>query len=270
VRIAPWLLALALAAAQARAQDEVPFVVSPDSVTTAMLQLAKVGNEDYVIDLGSGDGRIVILAAKRFGARGMGIEIRDDLIAESRANAAKAGVDSRAMFRKQDLFTTDLSPASVITLYLLPEVNMQLRPRLLQLRPGTRVVSHDFDMGDWTPDKTVVVDAPDKPIGLEKKSRVHLWVVPARVEGLWCGTGKAKGRSFSISQRYQEVRVDIPEAGAVRALEGKVGGPVIRTRGGALNLVFEGGQKLRATYASGATASLKGATFTRAKGQSCG
>jgi hypothetical protein len=109
----------------------------------------------------------------------------------------------------------------VITLYLLPEVNLQLRPKLLQLRPGTRVVSHDFDMGDWNPDKTVVVDAPDKPIGLEKKSRVHLWVVPARVEGLWCGTGKAKGRSLSIAQRYQDVRVDIPEAGAVRALEGK-------------------------------------------------
>jgi hypothetical protein len=263
------MLALAAASAHARVNDEVPFVVSPDSVTTAMLQLAKVGNEDYVIDLGSGDGRIVILAAKRFGARGLGIEIRDDLIAQSRENARAAGVESRVSFRNQDLFLTDLAPASVVTLYLLPEVNMQLRPKLLLLRPGTRIVSHDFDMGDWAPDKMVVVDAPDKPIGLEKKSRVHLWVVPARVEGLWCGTGKAKGRSISIAQRYQNVRVDVPEGDAVRALEGKVAGAVIRTRGGALNLSFDG-SKLRATYASGATASLKNATFTRAKGQSCG
>lgn len=271
MRIAPWFLALSVACGPARAAvDEVPFVVSPDTVTTAMLQLAKVGNEDYVIDLGSGDGRIVILAAKRFGARGMGIEIRDDLIDKSRENARIAGVEGRASFRKQDLFATDLSPASVVTLYLLPEVNLELRPRLLQLRPGTRIVSHDFDMGDWKPDKTVVVDAPDKPIGLEKKSRVHLWVVPARVEGLWCGTGKAKGRSLSIAQRYQDVRIDVPEGATVRALDGKVGGAIIRTRGGALNLVFEGGPKLRATYASGATASLKNATFTRPKGQACG
>jgi hypothetical protein len=263
------MLALGAAGAHALANDEVPFVVSPDSVTTAMLQLAKVGNEDYVIDLGSGDGRIVILAAKRFGARGLGIEIREDLVAQSRVSARNAGVDGRVSFRTQDLFVTDLSPASVITLYLLPEVNLQLRPKLLQLRPGTRVVSHDFDMGDWEPDKSVVVDAPDKPIGLEKKSRVHLWVVPARIEGLWCGTGKAKGRSLNIAQRYQNVRIDIPEGDTVRALDGKVGGAVIRTRAGALNLAAEGG-KLRATYASGATASLKNATFTRPRGQSCG
>jgi hypothetical protein len=263
------VLMLVLSAFGARAAtDEVPFVVTPDSVTLAMLQLAKVGNEDYVIDLGSGDGRIVILAAKRFGARGLGIEIRDDLIEKSRESARVAGVGGRAAFRNQDLFKTDLSPASVVTLYLLPEVNLELRPRLLQLRPGTRVVSHDFDMGDWEPDKTLVVDAPDKPIGLEKKSRVYLWVVPARVEGLWCGTGKSKGRSLNIFQRYQQVRIDIPEGDAVRALEGRISGNSIRSRTGGLGLGFDG-QKLRATHASGATASFKGATFARAKGQAC-
>jgi hypothetical protein len=260
---------LAVATAAGAAADEVPFVVSPDSVTLAMLQVAKVGPEDYVMDLGSGDGRIVILAAKRFGARGMGIEIRNDLIEQSRASAVTAGVSDRVAFRNQDLFKTDLSPASVVTLYLLPEVNLELRPRLLQLRPGTRVVSHDFDMGDWEADKTLTVDAPDKPIGLDKVSKVYLWVVPARVDGLWCGQGKFKGRSLAISQKHQRVRVDVPQEGSVRALEGKVDGNIVRTRSGALNLAFDS-NRLRTTYASGALASLKGATFARPKGQSCG
>jgi len=261
-------LLLAVLAFRSQATDEVPFVVTPDSVTLAMLQLAKVTSEDYVIDLGSGDGRIVILAAKRFGARGLGIEIVDGLVETSRANARNAGVSGRVSFRNQDLFKTDLSPASVITLYLLPEVNMQLRPRLLQLRPGTRVVSHDFDMGDWEPDRTLTVDAPDKPIGLDNVSKVYLWVVPARLEGLWCGTGKAAGNSIAIAQRHQHVRIDLTEGTAVRALEGRIHGNSIRTRSAGLGLGFDG-RRLRATHAGGTTAALKGATFTRAKGQSC-
>jgi hypothetical protein len=267
--LAAALLALAPRMAGARVSDEVPFVVTPDGVTLAMLQIAKVGPEDYVMDLGSGDGRIVILAAKRFGARGMGIEIRNDLIEQSRASATTAGVSGRVSFRNQDLFKTDLSTASVITMYLLPDVNLELRPKILQLRPGTRIVSHDFDMGDWEADKMLTVDAPDKPIGLDKKSKVYLWVVPARIEGLWCGQGKSKGRSLTITQKYQRVRVDVPEDGSVRAIEGKVDGNTVRTRSGALNLMHEAG-RLRASYASGATAGLKGATFTRPKGQSCG
>jgi len=259
---------LAVLAFRSQATEEVPFVVTPDSVTLAMLQLAKVTSGDYVIDLGSGDGRIVILAAKRFGARGLGIEIQDGLVAISRDNARKSGVSGRVSFRNQDLFQTDLSPASVITLYLLPEVNMQLRPKLLQLRPGTRVVSHDFDMGDWEPDKTVTVDAPDKPIGLDKKSKVHLWVVPARLEGLWCGTGKAAGKSLAIAQRHQQVRIDLPEGATVRAIEGRINGNSIRTRSSGLGLGFDG-RVLRATHAGGTTAAFKGATFRRAKGQSC-
>jgi hypothetical protein len=268
VRIAAPFLALAMAV-PAAAADEVPFVVSPDSVTLAMLTAARVTNEDYVIDLGSGDGRIVILAARRFGARGLGIEINPELVTKSRENARKAGVDSRVSFREQDLFKTDLSPASVVTLYLLPEVNMQLRPKLLHLRPGTRIVSHDFDMEDWEPDKTLTVDAPDKPIGLGKTSKVFLWVVPARVEGLWCGTGKAKDKSLTLSQKHQKVRIDVPGGDSVKALEARINGNAILTRTKVLNLAYDG-QKIRTTYAGGAMAPLKGATFVRAKGQSCG
>jgi SAM-dependent methyltransferase len=163
----------------AQAQDiNVPFVVTPDNVTREMLKLADVKASDFVIDLGSGDGRIVIVAAKQFGARGLGVEIVPELVEQSRVNARKAGVAERAEFRVQDLFATDLSPATVITMYLLPEVNLKLKPRLLKLKPGTRIVSHDWDMGPgWKPDRTITVDAPDKIYGREKKSRLHLWIV---------------------------------------------------------------------------------------------
>jgi SAM-dependent methyltransferase len=169
-----------LLAAPACAQDvDVPFIVTPDRVTHAMLALANVRPCDHVIDLGSGDGRIVITAAKQFGATGLGVEIVPELVHASRENARKAGVADRAAFVQQDLFATDLSRATVITMYLLPEVNLQLRPRLQALRPGTRIVSHDWDMGNWRPDRTITVDAPDKTIGREKRSRLHLWTVTA-------------------------------------------------------------------------------------------
>jgi predicted methyltransferase len=160
--------------------DEVPFVVTPDNVTREMLKLADVKPGDHVIDLGSGDGRIVIVAASQFGATGLGVEIVPDLVAKSRENARRASVADKVEFRVQDLFETDLSRATVITMYLLPEVNLQLRPKLLALKPGTRIVSHDWDMGDWKPDRVVTVDVPDKPIGREKLSRLYLWTVPPR------------------------------------------------------------------------------------------
>jgi SAM-dependent methyltransferase len=162
----------------ARAQDmDVPFIVTPDHVTVAMLELAGVRACDHVLDLGSGDGRIVITAAKRHGASGLGVEIVPDLVEKSRAHAERAGVAHKAAFVEQDLFATDLSRATVITLYLLPEVNLRLRPRLQALKPGTRIVSHDWGLGDWRPDRTLVIDAPNKPIGREKISRLHLWTV---------------------------------------------------------------------------------------------
>jgi SAM-dependent methyltransferase len=177
-RVVAALVLLAASAVHAQAGEEVPFITSPDNVTLEMLRLANVGPGDHVIDLGSGDGRIVILAAKRFGATGLGVEIDPRLVEESRRNAREAGVADRVEFREQDLFQTDLGKATVITMYLLPEVNLQLRPRLQALKPGTRIVSHDWDLGDWKPDQTSLVPVPDKQVGLEKSSRVHLWVVP--------------------------------------------------------------------------------------------
>ena len=259
----------ALAAAQAPAQplEEVPFVTTPDKVTLAMLQLAGVGPEDYVIDLGSGDGRIVIVAARRFGARGLGIEYVPELVQKSRDNARAAGVANRAFFREQDLFKTDLSPASVITLYLLPEVNLLLRPRLLQLRPGTRVVSHDWDMGDWEPDKTVVVDVPDKAIGLEKKSRVHLWIVPARVQGLWCGTGKHKGARLQLAQQHQRFRAEITKDGAATAFDGRIEGATLRAPK-KVNLRLDG-EVLQAQAIAKDYSPWHRAKFARARGDAC-
>lgn len=133
----------------------VPFVESPEPVVTQMLELANVTEEDVVYDLGSGDGRIVIRAAEEFGARGVGIEIKPRLVKQARQNAAEAGVSNRVSFREGDLFDADISEATVVTLYLLPSVNKKLRPKLFrELRPGTRVVSHDFDMDEWEPDTT--------------------------------------------------------------------------------------------------------------------
>jgi SAM-dependent methyltransferase len=212
----------------ATAQDEVPFITTPDNVTLAMLQLAGVTAADRVLDLGSGDGRIVITAARRFGALGLGVEIVPDLVARSVENARKAGVADRATFRVQDLFETDLAGYGVITMYLLPEVNLQLRPRLLALPPGTRIVSHDWDMGDWEPERSLTVDAPDKPIGREKKSTLHLWRVPARVAGRWC----AGGAELEITQRFQHFSASLQRGGNAAPLlvwDGRIDATVLRS-----------------------------------------
>jgi SAM-dependent methyltransferase len=174
------VLGAGTAAAQP-ADLDVPFITTPDNVTLAMLEIAGVQRGEHVIDLGSGDGRIVITAARRFGATGLGVEIVPDLVLRSRENAKKAGVAERVEFREQDLFDpkldADLARAQVITMYLLPDVNLKLRPRLQALKKGTRIVSHDWDMGDWLPDRTITVAVPDKAVGREKSSRVMLWVV---------------------------------------------------------------------------------------------
>jgi SAM-dependent methyltransferase len=198
MRLAACLLLLATAGVGA--QEEVPFITTPDRVTLAMLELAQVGPNDHVIDLGSGDGRIVITAARRFGASGLGVEIVPELVRKSRDNARAAGVAERVEFREQDLFATDLRRASVVTLYLLPEINLQLRPRLLALPAGTRIVSHDWDMGDWAPERSVTLDVPDKAIGRAKRSTVHLWRVPARVDGVWCSAGATLPETQRLGQ----------------------------------------------------------------------
>ena len=197
-------------AGAALAQEKVPFITTPDRVILTMLTLAGVGQSDHLIDLGSGDGRIVITELRRFGASGLGVELVPDLVQRSRAAAQAAGLAERVSFLEQSLFRTDLSRASVVTMYLLPEVNLQLRPRLLDLKPGTRIVSHDWDMGDWLPDRSLTLQVPEKAIGREKRSTVHLWVVPVRVQDLWCG----QGLQIEISQRLQAFSASLNAAAA--------------------------------------------------------
>ncbi len=211
-RVLWWLglLALMVLNGGAPAQnpsEEVPFVPTPQTVVEAMLKLAQVRPGDFVMDLGSGDGRIVITAARQHGAEGLGIEYDQTLIERATKAAAEAGVADRVSFMKQDLFDTDLSQATVLALYLLPEVNMGLRPRILeQLRPGARVVSHDWDMGDWEPDAKMDVDAPGKEVGAHPKSTIYLWVIPANVEGPWRARLGAGGElELELTQKFQRV-----------------------------------------------------------------
>ena len=158
-------------AAPPRRNPDVIFVPTPNEVVEKMLELAAVTRDDVVYDLGSGDGRIPITAAQTYGARGVGIDIDPQRIRESRENARKAGVEDKVRFMEGDLFTADISEATVVTLYLLTQLNIKLRPKLLkELKPGTRVVSHGFDMGDWAPEQRVFVGA----------SSVLLWRIPAK------------------------------------------------------------------------------------------
>ncbi|UBF25645.1 class I SAM-dependent methyltransferase [Kovacikia minuta CCNUW1] len=157
--------------ASPRRQPDVPYVPTPNAVVERMLEMAKVNKNDRLYDLGSGDGRIVITAAQKYGTRGVGIDINPVRVQEANENAKKAGVTDLVQFREQDLFETDLSDATVVTLYLLPEINLKLRPKLLQeLKPGTRIVSHAFSMGDWKPQRVEQVEG----------RTIYYWVVPER------------------------------------------------------------------------------------------
>ncbi len=271
-RIAAMSLAFACVQASALQLDvDVPFITSPDNVTLEMLNAAKVGPGDYVLDLGSGDGRIVITAAKRFGASGMGVEIVPDLVEKSNRSAKEADVADRVSFRVQDLFKTDLTQATVITMYLLPEVNLQLRPAILGLKPGTRVVSHDWDMGDWAPDRTTVVAVPDKMVGREKSSKIHLWTVPAKVDGLWCGVGLLRGASLELTQQFQRFEGTLRHRNRARALKGTVEGSTLRSvteKAGELVLEVNGPQ-MRLVAAGGPLALAQGQSFTRTGPQGC-
>jgi SAM-dependent methyltransferase len=179
-------------------QLDVPYVSTPHEVVAEMLRLANVTRNDVVYDLGCGDGRIVIAAAQKYGARGTGVDLDPQRILEAEANARRAKVETRVNFLQQDLFETDLRDATVVTLYLLPKVNLQLRPILLRdLRPGTRVVSHEFSMDDWQPDHSV----------REKDSNIYLWIIPAQVTGTWAWTppGATKPYTLRLTQQYQQV-----------------------------------------------------------------
>jgi predicted RNA methylase len=203
------LVAHGLVAAQARSASEdyepkvgqpgkdIVWVPTPDELVEHMLEMAGVGASDYVIDLGSGDGRVVIAAAEKFGARGLGIEYNPDLIALSSRNAEIAGVAHRVDFVQGDLFETDLSKGTVFTLYLSPGLNMKLRPKLLELRPGTRVVSHTFTMAAWQPDDRVTIDG----------ASAYLWIVPTKVMGEWQLTTKDDDETWSLAleQEFQRI-----------------------------------------------------------------
>jgi hypothetical protein len=205
------LLAIAVCPVHAEeAEWRPPFITTPPEAVERMLRLADVRAEDMVVDLGSGDGRIVIAAAQKFGARGLGIELDGKLVEKSREAARAAQVDGRVAFVQGDVLSAELSKATVVTVYLLPELMRKLQPRFIgELAPGTRIVSHAFTMAGWAPDRseTVKIRAPHPGQGDE--SRLHLWIVPADVRGLWRGPGM----EVRIEQNFQAIDVD----GATRA-----------------------------------------------------
>lgn len=189
--------------------EGVPYIRTPQVVVDKMLDLAQVGPDDFLIDLGSGDGRIVITAAQNRGARGFGVELDPRLVEASNTAAREAGVADRAQFFACDLFDTDISQASVLTMYLLPEFNLRLRPRILaELKPGSRVVSHDWDMGEWQPDAKAVLEGLVKPVMPIQASTVYLWIVPAKVGGQWTlqfDGAPAASMELEFQQRFQVI-----------------------------------------------------------------
>ena len=188
------------ASEEERPRLDVPYVPTPDAVVDQMMEFAAPTKDDYLIDLGSGDGRIPITAAERFGTRGFGVDLDPRRIREANENAKKANVTDKVTFREANLFDTEIRDATILTLYLLPAVNLELRPRILdELRPGTRVVSHDFHMGDWEPDRL-------EKVGTVKT--VYLWIVPAKVHGKWTVTDKQANREFTLElqQTFQQLQ----------------------------------------------------------------
>lgn len=195
---------------------DVVYVPTPQVVVNRMMTMARVGPSDFVIDLGSGDGRQLITAVAKFGAKGgRGFDLDEDLLRQANENAKKQGVADRVTFIRRNMFETDVSAASVITLYLLPELNLKLRPKLLaELRPGSRIVSHDYSMGDWQAEESVTMQVPEKQVGNPGVSYVYLWIVPANVSGNW--QWKLPGGQpveVTVRQRFQDLDVRGTAAG---------------------------------------------------------
>src|SRR5689334_4394464 len=226
------VLPLAMFSAAASSQEgrgDVVYVPTPQIVVDEMLRMAKIGANDFLIDLGSGDGRIVITAAKKYGARGFGVDLDTVLLKRAHENAKKEGVSDRANFVEQNLFETDLTQATVISSYLLPEMNQKLRPKLFTLKPGTRLVAHDYAMGEWDPDQEKTLIVPEKVVGDPGKSYVFLWIIPANAAGRWESqipvAGKPVTYQFNFEQNFQLVH------GTVRAGDRDVKLPQIRLSG---------------------------------------
>jgi len=191
-------ISISLAQAQAVKQLDVPYVPTPYVVIEEMLRLASIRPDDFLIDLGSGDGRVLITAAQRYGARGLGVDLDEELVAMSQYSAAEAGITDRVQFLNQDLFQIDLSPATVITMYLVPRVMMRLQDKLYALKPGTRLISHDFDLGEWRPDAVTQI-----------RKNTFLWVVPAKISGPWVARFQLQNEVIELQinwrQKFQEI-----------------------------------------------------------------
>jgi precorrin-6B methylase 2 len=209
-----------------QAGKDVVWVPTPQALVNKMLDMARATPQDFVIDLGSGDGRTVITAAKR-GIRALGIEYNPDMVELSQRNAKKEGVSDRAKFVKADLFATDFSEATVITMFLLPDINLKLRPKILMLKPGTRIVSNTFTMGEWNADETATLDSSN---GCDASwCTALLWIVPARVGGTW----KTLQGDVTFKQEFQMLTGTLRTGGKTLPLEGKVRGEDITfTAGG--------------------------------------
>ncbi|MEN3353013.1 MAG: hypothetical protein V7640_1171 [Betaproteobacteria bacterium] len=205
------------------AEASVPYVPTPQVVVERMLEIGKVGAQDYLIDLGSGDGRIVVTAAKKYGARGFGVDLNPTRISEANENARHAGVTDKVAFYRRDLFETELSQATVITMYLLPRVNLELRPKILDLKPGTRIVSHDFSMGEWKPELHEEMEAQDKYGGSGGRSDIYLWIVPAKVAGSWQSQLQVRSKpvpyEIMLQQEFQVVSGSVRVGGRTAKIE---------------------------------------------------
>ena len=220
-----------LFSAPALAQEgrgDVVYVPTPQVVVEEMLRMAKIGPGDYIIDLGSGDGRIVITAAKKFGAQGFGVDLDTYLLGIARDNAKKEGVAERAHFVEENLFRTDLSKATVVSSYLLPEMNLKLRPKILAMKPGTRVIAHDYHMGDWYPDDQRDIPVPEKEVGTPGMSHIYLWIVPAKVAGTWQAhvevAGKDTPYEIQFDQLFQILEGTLRAGTGSTALRGRLNG----------------------------------------------
>jgi precorrin-6B methylase 2 len=271
LRFTCWLivaLGLSLIASGAYAQDkekeyepqvgqagkDVVWVPTPQELVDKMLEIAKVTPKDYVIDLGSGDGRTVITAAKR-GTRAMGIEYNPEMVDLSKRNAAKEGVSDKATFVKADLFESDFSQATVITMFLLPSINMKLRPKILDLKPGTRVVSNTFTMEDWEADATVSVEG-----NCTSWCTAYFWIVPAKVEGTW----KVPGGELTLSQKFQKISGTLKSGDKTSLISGKLTGDQISFAAG--EATYSGqvkGDTISGTVKTGSTSENWRATRTK-------
>jgi hypothetical protein len=233
---------------------DVIWVPTPQALVDKMLALGKVTPQDFLVDLGSGDGRTVITAAKR-GTKALGIEYNPDMVELSRRNAHKAGVAAKAEFKRADLFETDFSNATVVTMFLLPDINIRLRPKILDMKPGTRVVSNSFTMGEWKWDQSVVASQEE---GCTSYCTAYLWIVPAKVAGTW----KTPQGQLRLEQEFQMIAGTLSAGGkTLKITDAKVSGDRISfTAGGARYSGRVDGDRIEGSMKSGASSSAWSAT----------